>query len=87
MTVIPPIRLVDNSDPVSRGDVDHRFGLSGMPTLTPEQIKRLQSIREHLRLLARHVLADCPNSWEREEAVKALDETYSWAAKAISRHE
>jgi len=79
--------MTDHSDPVSRGDVDHRFGPSGVPPMNDEQIRRIGSIREHARLFARHVLADAPPSWERDEAIRSIDDACSYAARAVSRHE
>ncbi len=77
----------DHSDPVSRGVIDHRFGPSGIPQFTPEQLERAKSLRENARLLARHILSACPCSWERDRAIEAVDDACSWASRAIARNE
>lgn len=81
---VPP---TDYSDEVSKGLVDHRFGDSGVPALSEEQVVRIKSIREHARLFARHIVSSIPPSWEQDEALKSLDNSLSWAVKAISRWE
>lgn len=80
------IPLTDHSDEVSRGMVDFRFGPGGVKALTQDQIARITSLREHARLLARHVLADVPPSWERDKALEDIDNALSWAARSISRN-
>jgi hypothetical protein len=79
--------MTDYSDPVSRSDIDHRLGQSGTPNLTPEQQKRISSIRESARLFARHILESAPPSWEKDEALHAIDNAASYAARSIARHE
>lgn len=79
--------MTDYSDPVSRSDIDHRLGKSGAPALTDEQANRITTLRESARLHARHVLSQCPPSWERDEALHAIDNAASYAARAIARHE
>lgn len=58
--------IIDYSDEVVRGDIDHRFGPSGAPPLSSEQQERITALREHARLYARHVAMSCPPSWERD---------------------
>jgi hypothetical protein len=79
--------MTDYSDRVSEMAMDYRFGPGTGAALSDEQVKRLLSLREHCRLMARHVLQHVPPSWERDEALKGIDETMSWSARAISRHE
>jgi hypothetical protein len=77
----------DHSDEVTKSIVDHRFGDSGVPTLSDEQVARIRSLREHARLFARHVVSSVPNSWEREKALEEIDNALSWGVKGISRWE
>lgn len=79
--------MTDHSDPVSRADVDFRFGPASAQPLDDEQVARCRALREGGRLFARHVLASCPCSWERDEAIKAIDNATSFAVRSISRHE
>lgn len=78
---------MDYSDPVSRGDIDHRLGNSGCPVLNEDQASRIRTLRESARLFARHVLSSTPPSWERDEALHAIDNAASYVARAIARHE
>jgi hypothetical protein len=80
-------RTVDYSDKVEEAIVDHRYSAGSGAPLSDDQVKRVLSLREHSRLLARHVLQHVPPSWERDEALKAVDECMSWSARAITRHE
>jgi len=79
--------MLDYSDPVARAMVDHRFGVSGAPMLDLEQQNRIASVRESARLMARHVVSTCPPSYERDEALTAIDNAASWAARSIARNE
>lgn len=79
--------MVDYSDPVSKGMVDHRLGDSGVGDLEPEQKQRIRALRESGRLFSRHVVASCPPSHERDKALDAIDEATSWAARSIARNE
>lgn len=80
------IKLDDHSDEVSRSMIDHRFGPSGVPSLSLDQVSRITSLREHARLFARHVLASVPASWERDKAIEDIDNACSWAVRGISRN-
>lgn len=73
------------SDPVLDGMLDHRFGPSSVK-LDDDQVRRICSMRDGMRILARHIAALCPPSWERDKALEALDEAHSWTAKSIARN-
>lgn len=75
----------DFSDPVLDSMIDHRFGPSSVK-LTDDQVARIVSLRDGMRLLARHIASLCPPSWERDKALEALDESHSWTAKSIARN-
>lgn len=79
--------MTDYSDELWRETVDHRFGNSSAEPLTKDQEVRIRALREGARLFARHVIASVPPSWEREEAIRAIDNANSWAARAIVRNE
>jgi len=81
------IPLTDYSDPVSRSAIDHRFGDSSGKPLSDDASGRVRALREGARLFARHVLASCPPSWERDEALTAIDNACSWSARSIARNE
>jgi hypothetical protein len=67
--------------------VDHRFGPSGTPALDADQVHRIEALREGARLYARHVIASCPPSYERDKALESIDNAQSWAARGVARNE
>lgn len=66
--------------------IEHRYGPASVD-IDQDQIDRIVQLRAMARLHARQIAAVCPPSWERDEALKAVDEANSWAAKAIARNE
>lgn len=75
---------LDYSDVVEQAALDNRF----LPhTLNKAQAARVASLREGAWMLSRHVLKLTPPSWERDEALRAIDQACSWAEKAVSRNE
>ena len=71
-------------DVVERAIVDHRYAVVVVSDL---QRLRLSSLREGARLLSRHIIRTCPASWERDEALKAIDIALGFAQRAVERHE
>lgn len=73
-------------DALTEALIEHRYGPESVD-LDPDQVTRMVQLRSGARLLARQIAHSCPPSWERDEALKAVDNANSWAAKAIARNE
>lgn len=73
-------------DAITEAAIEHRYGPSSVD-LCPDQVARMVQLRSGCRLLARQIAHSCPPSWERDEALKMVDEACSWSAKAIARNE
>lgn len=81
---LPEDPAPEYDDATERAIVDHRYA---PVVLSDTQRVRVQSLREGARLLSRHVIRLCPNSWERDEALKAIDVALGFSQRAIERHE
>lgn len=83
--MIPPV-VPHYEDKILAELIEHRYGPASVD-LDDDQVARMIQLRSGARLLARQIAASCPPSFERDEALKAVDEANSWAAKAIVRNE
>lgn len=70
--------------PVTEAAIDERFRLR--PT-KEGQMDRIGAILEHHRLVARTIARCCPPSYERDEALKSIDQAAAWANQSIVRNE
>lgn len=71
-------------DAVAEAAVDERFR---MRPAKEGQLDRISALMEHHRLVARTILKCCPPSYERDEALRAIDQASAWANQAIIRNE
>ena len=76
--------VTEYQDTVAESVINERFR---MRPCKGDQPERLLSLSEHSKLFARHILRSCPPSYERDEALKAVDLAFVFCNAAIIRNE
>lgn len=54
-------------------------------TPAPEQIVRIEALRESMKAAAHAVVSQCPESREKALALTAIEEATMWAVAAVAR--
>jgi hypothetical protein len=69
---------------ITEASIDERFRFRSAKS---GQMDRIGALLEHHRLVARTIAKCCPPSYERDEALKSIDQASAWANQAIIRNE